>query len=184
MKYSTTCRFATIIIDQDGEIWIPNNTSQDWKFLKHIILCSEEKFQQQLKLLHIVTSHGLKSFYAVGNAWWKSCLSLRTCYNFVMSTLFAASVWGIHTTAREVAVSVCLCNDLKVGGAIFALPWKWKVCSAFWIGSILNLKDLVKSVLLVFWIGSWIWLKYAVSILDVKYLEFEVFWIGSWIWWK
>ena len=31
MKYSTTCRFAAIIIDQEAEIWIPNNIPQYWR---------------------------------------------------------------------------------------------------------------------------------------------------------
>ena len=66
-------------------------------FLKHIILCLEETWtysfnNKKFWHLRIVMSHVMKTFYAVGKAWWKSCLSLRTCYNFVMSPLLTASV--------------------------------------------------------------------------------------------
>ena len=89
----------------------------------------------------------LETFYAVGNAWWTSWLSLRTCYIFVMLPLFTASVCGIQLQ--------CSCTD----SFAFWLNWIMSAmiknlglllfCTA--VISILNWRHLMKNVLSILW---------------------------------
>ena len=117
MKYSTTCRFATIIIDQEAEIWIPKNISQYWKNFQAHNFVFRGKTELRVSTIKF-TCHIVFMQWAMAD-------ERGGCHGEVVTTLSCRHssplLCPAHTnTTLEGLLTCCVQN----GGASFALTRK------------------------------------------------------------